>query len=257
MEIGINLQSAAWCPTEKQAKLMRENSFTRTFMMSDDCSATPETIDLFRNYGITFDTLHAPFRTINNIWKDDESGEKTLNELICGVKKCAELGIPTLIVHLSSGRPAPRINDIGHSRFDRLMSIAKENNIQIAFENQRYVANIADALESYPEAGMCWDVGHEGCFTPGKHFMPLFGDRLAALHIHDNNLIYNGDDHLLPFDGKIDFDYVARELARLSYGGTIMLEVFCENEPYNSLAPEDFYKKAASSAKRLIQKIYE
>lgn len=255
MEIGINLQSAAWCPLEKQAELMRKNSFTRAFTMSDAPDAAPETIKLFGDHGITFDTLHAPFRTINNIWKDDESGEKTLSELICGVKKCAELGIPTLIVHLSSGRPAPRINDIGHSRFDRLMSAAKKNNVQIAFENQRYVANIADALESYPEAGICWDVGHEHCFTLGKHFMPLFGDRLAALHIHDNNCTYNGDDHLLPFDGMINFDHVAYELARLSYKGTLMLEIFCENEPYNSISPEDFYKKAADAARMLVNKI--
>ena len=37
----------------------------------------------------------------------------------------------------------------------------------------------------------------------------LFGDRLCALHIHDNRCGVNTDDHLLPFDGSIDFEDVA------------------------------------------------
>ena len=255
MNLGINLycygEEDELC-LECQAELMKENGFTKTFDFPHKKEVCESNAKLLAKYGIVFDTLHAPFRGINDMWKDSDVGEKMLSKLLDGVDKCTIVGADTLIVHLSSGIPAPRINDVGFSRFDRLMEHAAKKNVKIAYENQRFVANIAAVLEEYKDAGFCWDVGHEECFTNGRRYMPLFGDRLSALHLHDNHREFNMDEHMLPFDGRLDYDYVAEQIAKHKCTGTLMLEVIRHNSNYyDDMSPEEYYKRAGEAAKKL------
>ena len=74
--------------------------------------------------GLAYETIHAPFKGINNIWLPGEEGEAILGVLTTCLESCASHGVPTMIVHLSSGNNAPAINDIGHERFDRLVDLA-------------------------------------------------------------------------------------------------------------------------------------
>lgn len=255
MNYGINLYcygtSDELC-IESQAELMRHNGFTRTFDFPSKQTANEKCANLLAKYGISFDTLHAPFKGINDMWKNGEDGDEMLKKLLNSVDKCNIVGANTLIVHLSSGIPAPRINDIGFSRFDKLMEHSEKRNIRIAYENQRFVANIAAAMESYENAGFCWDVGHEACFAFGKKYMPLFGDRLCALHLHDNHKVFNMDEHLIPFDGKVNYSYIAKELAERKYTGTLMLEVIRHNShKYDEMSAEEYYRRAGMAVKKL------
>ena len=259
MEYGINLYCYGTedeLSLECQAELMKENGFTKTFDFPHSKEVCEKNANLLSKYGIEYDTLHAPFAGINGIWKIGEDGDKMLSKLLDGVDKCVIVGAKTLIVHLSSGIPAPRINDIGFSRFDALMEHADKKNIKIAYENQRFVANIAAAMEAYDNAGFCWDVGHEGCFAFGKKYMPLFGDRLSALHLHDNHKVFNQDEHMLPFDGKLDYDYIASAIAECKYTGTLMLEVIRHNSHYyDDVSAKEYYKRAGNAAKKLKQMV--
>jgi len=255
MEIGINLYcygDEKMLSVEKQAELMEENGFTKTFDFPSSRKTCERNAEILSKYGISYDTLHAPFKGINSMWRQGDEGDAMLERLIDGVDKCALVGAGVLIVHLSSGIPAPRISDTGFARFDALMEHAEKKNIKIAYENQRFVANIAAVMEGYPEAGFCWDVGHEGCFAFGKKYMPLFGDRLSALHLHDNHKVFNGDEHMIPFDGKLDYGYIAKEIADSKYTGTLMLELMRSNSHYyDDVSPEDYYKRAGNAAKKL------
>jgi len=133
-----------------------------------------------------------------------------------------------------------------------LMEASREIGVSIAFENQRKLANLALMFEYYEDALFCWDVGHEACFAGGREYMPLFGDKLAALHIHDNTCEFNHDFHMLPYDGKINFDKVARAIAESGYTGSLMLEVGRWGSPrYDGLSAEEYYNRAGIAAKRL------
>ncbi len=254
MEIGINLGCCKELSVYDEIDLMKENGFKKTF-----CDAsredTEEAISAVQKAGLVFENLHAQLGDINDMWKEDESGDIMLGKLCGNIRLCRKFQIPTVIVHLSAGRPAPEITDAGRARYDALMECSRENGVKIAFENSRAVANLAMALEKYDDAGFCWDVGHEVCFTPGMDYMPYFGHKLAAVHIHDNYGILDGDAHMIPFDGVNNMNKVARELARVRYEKCIMLEVFKETEfqqgKYNGVSPEEFYKRAADAANRL------
>ena len=82
--------------------------------------------------------------------------------------------------------------------------------------------------------------------------MPLFKDKLVALHVHDNFI--KTDDHLIPFMGKVDFDHVGRELAESGFDGTLMLEILYGRNELSSTEPtyKDFAIKAKMAAEKVI-----
>jgi sugar phosphate isomerase/epimerase len=157
--------------------------------------------------------------------------------------------------HLSSGMKPPSLTDIGRGRFIALVEHAAAKGVQIAFENQRKLANIAWTFEEFedaPNVGFCWDTGHEACFSPGRQYMPLFGQRLICTHIHDNSGEFNRDEHLLPFDGKLDFERIARQIRESGFTGSLMLEAIAANSHlYDDMTCEAYLERAAASVRKL------
>ncbi|MBR5528124.1 MAG: sugar phosphate isomerase/epimerase [Clostridia bacterium] len=246
-KIGINLHAATGLSDEDYIKAMAGVGFEACFSGVFERERQLNVARLLEKHGISYDTLHAPFDGINAMWSENEDGDAMLARLKNTVDNCAAVGVPIAVVHLSSGEKAPSITDAGRKRYGDLVEYAVKKNIKIAFENQRKLANLAWAMETFgtDEAGFCWDCGHESCFTPGREYMPLFGDRIVCTHIHDNHGIYNGDDHILPFCGSIDFEKVAMRIKESGFCGTLMLEVFSGDDP------QKFLEIAAQAAKKL------
>ena len=113
------------------------------------------------------------------------------------------------------------------------------------------LANLAWAMEAFPDQGFCWDCGHEACFTQGREYMPLFGHRLICTHIHDNSGEFNADYHQLPFDGVFDYGRFARQIQASGYTGSLMLEVMANPKFYPDMTPEVYLRRAADVAQRL------
>lgn len=258
MELGIGILDRI--SIKDQVKYFKKYGIFRTFIGSEHADFEMA-MQLFKENGIICETLHAPFDKINDIWGEDEvAARKMINRLKDSIDKCEKNSIPVSVVHLSSGRPMPEINETGVSRFEEVFEYANKKGVIIALENQRYKENIEFFMKKYKTPGFCWDVGHEYCFSKGIRFMELFGDRLCALHIHDNRCGTDTDDHLLPFDGNIDFEEVAKAIAKSGYKGTVMLELnrfaLVEGKKiYEDLDDEEYVKRAADSARKLSDMI--
>lgn len=258
MNIGICIVRGV--PLEVQIKYLLENGVYRTFISSEyeDFDAA---IEKLSENGITCETLHAPFNKINDMWSlNFIAANRMLRRLMDAVDKCARYSIPVSVVHLSSGRPMPRINRRGIRRFDRLMKYAEEKGVTIAYENQRYLENISFFMDRHTSAGFCYDVGHENGFTHDIMFMEHFGDRLCALHVHDNRCGINTDDHMIPFDGKIDYNYFAQYIAESDFNGTMMLEISRRPKVngdymYTDISNAEYYRRAAEAARRLADMV--
>lgn len=255
MKIGINMNAYSGLELEREIELISKNGFDSVFI-GMDYSKVVEIMKLIGECNINCESIHAPFDGINDMWREGNDGDIMLSRLIDCVDTCAANSVPVCVVHLSSGVPVPRINNVGYERFLRLVEHADTHGVKIAFENQRFLANLAFVMEEFPTAGFCWDTGHEECFAHGRRFMPLFGDRLVQLHVHDNFLEHNGDSHLLPYDGKIDFERVAKSIGKAKYNNSLMLEVFNGHKPvYENTTPEDFYRRAAQRACMIAEKV--
>lgn len=255
MKIGISHRCYGELSLKEEIRLMQKNGFTATFM-SNEQDDFDKTVKDFRAAGIAVETIHAPFNKINDIWLEGAAGEEMLNRLIRSLEDAHRNGIPTVVIHLSSGVTPPMISDVGNQRFARLMEAAKTLGIVPAFENQRKLANLALMFEHYENTRFCWDTGHEACFAGGREYMPLFGEHLVALHVHDNTCEADKDYHMIPYDGRIDFDRVARQIAESPFNGTIMLELNRLKHPiYADVSAEEYYQRAGNAAKRLADAV--
>ncbi len=259
-KIGISAIPAAGETRDDYYAIIKNVGFEEVFFGYNQADTARAHCRDALNKGMGIDHIHAPFDHINDIWLEGEAGEVMLERLMDCVDCCKEYGVAKTVVHLSSKENAPFINDLGHARFDKLVDRAVAQNVQIAFENQRKLANLAFAMEIYkdvPQVGFCWDTGHEYCFTPGWEFMPLFGNRLMAIHLQDNHAVYDGDQHLIPFDGTVDFEKAARYIKNSPYEGPIMLEIFRRPESatgyagYENLSSEAYYQRAAEAARKI------
>ncbi len=253
--LGINCGTFPSLSVTETIPYVKNAGFDCMFTCYEGDADLALTLNAAAKHGLHYDFVHAPFRGINRMWKEGEEGEQMLSILMDCIESSARHGVDCAIVHLSSGDNSPHVNDLGRERFDRLIYRAGELGVKIAFENQRKLANLAFVMELYenlPHVGFCWDNAHEACFAYGREFMPLFGGRTMALHIHDNYGEHNGDLHMLPFDGALDFDRFARHIRNFDYKGTLMLETIPGNTPnYNGMSPEAFYARAYDAACRL------
>lgn len=254
-QIGISVMNSLQLTNAQFAQMISESGFTAAFSEMQTIAQHDDLANQLAKHGITFENLHAPFSHINDIWFDCDGGDIMLKELMDCIDRCHHSAIPYMVVHLSSGDNAPPVTDLGRARFTQLIDHAISKNVGIAFENQRKLANLAWAMETFSaddRVGFCWDCGHEGCFTPGREYMPIFGNRLMATHIHDNYGVYNQDCHLVPFDGSLDFERITRQIRESSYTGSLLLELIPEKTPsYMQMNPIEYIKHAAKAAKRL------
>ena len=253
LKIGINLHTG-W-PFEEIIEAFVRNGIERTFV----CIEHPQfemVMDALKQADIVVDNFHAPYEDHNHIWKEGEQGEKVLLRLLSSVDICVRYNVKLLIVHASNGTPMPPITEIGLQRFDKFMAYAKKQGVTVAYESHRFLKNVQCLMERYPEAGFCLDTGHEDAFTSGLRYMPLWGNRLVATHISDNECSCGRDMHMLPFDGHIDFEKTAREIAESCRDVVLMLEVKPSvHNMYANISVDAYYDSASEKVKKLAEMV--
>jgi sugar phosphate isomerase/epimerase len=258
MNIGMNIYDGI--PLTRQVEYFKKYGVTSTFL-GGEIPEFDQAMVLLQENGILCESLHAPYNGINAMWgEDEEAGQKMLDRLKDSVDKCAKYGIPVVVVHLSSGRPMTPISKIGLQRYEALFSYAQAKGVTVALENQRYLENLSFFMEHYDTPAFCWDNGHQYCCLNGVDLMGMFGHRLAFLHIHDNRNQLDTDDHLIPFDGNIPFDEVARQIAESGFEGTLMLELgkltTIDGKPvYGDMNDEEYIQRAATAARQVAEMV--
>lgn len=112
------------------------------------------------------------------------------------------------------------------------------------------LVGLADALE----IGICWDTGHANISSEEQEAsLSLIGSRLKMVHINDN--FAEGDVHIAPFVGSVDWAGVASGLKKAGYRGSLNLEVTCNRLPEELRA--DYARYMAAAAKHLARMIEE
>ncbi|MBQ7321974.1 MAG: sugar phosphate isomerase/epimerase [Clostridia bacterium] len=259
METGIMLYIGCKVDVYEQIRTLKEIGISRTFINAK-YPELDRVLAAIREAGIVCDTLHAEYNCsdggerfhMDDLSREGTAGDKMVARIMRNIDKCAEHHIPVIVIHPSNQAPETAINEIAKARYVALGDYAREKGVTVAFENVIYTQNLEYIMSWVPDAKFCWDCGHEWSRLKGEPPMPLFGKRLAALHIHDNFLTH--DKHMIPFTGKIDFENVGKQLAESGFDGTMMLEIMYGSNEENSLEPtyRDYAIKAKQAAQRLI-----
>lgn len=211
--------------------------------------------------GIVCNQSHAPFPT---------SCMEIRSYLKRAIECTAEAGGEICVIHPDNDKSAYENAEM----YLELLSFAKEHNVKIATENmynwdkekdvstfascatpESFNAHLDAVNDEYFVA--CLDIGHaemKGSNTNAVEMINALGNRLSALHIHDNDRV--NDCHQIPFSMNINFDEVVQALKNIGYKGYFTLEADCYLARYTEENVFDGIKKLQESA-RMLADMYE
>lgn len=206
-----------------------------------------EDVDFARNAGLIVENIHAPVHEQEHLSMNDKDGENVYQSYLQCINDCDKYGIPTVVIHLPSNDNP--INDIGLKRIKAMVCQAEKCGIKIAFENLDNVQNLELVLKAFqsPSVGFCYDSCHHINYAPQYDLLEKYGNRLCALHLHDNG--GKNNQHQLPFDGNIDWEAVVKKIALTGYTGATSLEPM--NWDYEDISIQEFLERAFQKAKKL------
>ncbi|MBO4366818.1 MAG: sugar phosphate isomerase/epimerase [Clostridia bacterium] len=206
-------------------------------------------------YGITCNQSHAPFPVYC----------AEIRELLPLALECtAEAGGKICVVHPDNYKPAEENAEM----YRELLPAAHRLNVKIAAENmwtwddahnQAGSAACSDGpdfrkhidLVNDPFLVACVDIGHaemRGLGTDARTMIRELGNRVAALHIHDNDKWH--DSHALPFTMNIDYPPILSALAEAGYSGEFTMETDFVGK-YHKDDPEEGVRILCGTARKL------
>lgn len=119
-----------------------------------------------------------------------------------------------VVMYLTSKSEAPKYNEIGLKRLQRIVDYAESLNIKVAFENTKIKGCLDYVIKNIhnKNVGICFDSGHYHVHFNDELDFSTFKDRIFAVHL-DND---QGDDlHLMPFDGTLDWKKYYQQFKRM------------------------------------------
>ena len=253
MILCINTNYTKDTPFEKRIELIKNAGFKSVMLFWNGSDVFQDELMCVKENGLRIESVYAPFHMMNNLWTD-ENPMDSLIKLHGAIDSCHNFAIKTLVVHPTDTTTPPPVSECGKTYFKGLIRYAKSLNVDLAFENiecPEYLDTIFGECDD-TNVRLCYDLGHENCFSKGSDVLSKYGGRLKALHIHDND--GTADQHAIPFDGNIDMQRFVSKLKELDYYGVISLEVMrYRSSLYDGMTDEQFLAKAFDAAKKLFE----
>ena len=252
--IGISTNNGYPIPLEFRYPLFKAAGFD-TLSLGWDNTEMATRVDrvwLAKAFDLKIEHAHASVANINTLWTEDAEGTRTCNRLLHEIDDCAEFGIGTLVLHLTSGFTPPPVSKIGMKRVEHLVRFAENVGVRLAFENLRVPPHLQTVLSTFdlPHVGLCFDTGHKNCWTPDTDWLTLYKDRVFAVHLHDND--GSGDQHRIPFRGTVNWEKTLESLAATNYTGSIVVEAaFPGDAVHEPEALKAYLKDAFESGKKM------
>jgi sugar phosphate isomerase/epimerase len=216
--------------------LIKKYGFNSTAIFySDEYSSISKEsrLNIINEANINIEYMHLPFKYVNSLWGKSKFRKSYYNEIFNAIKICKNNNIQYAVMHITNGIKNYKLSKKAFNRFKKIVKFAKKNNVTIAFENTRKIKEfefIVDNLlnNKYLEkfVAVCYDSGHNNCFTPNYDFLDKYKKYIKVVHLQDNN--GKTDEHLLPFEGKINFKNIIITLKEVEFDSDIHLEINSE-----------------------------
>lgn len=241
---------------------------TRTHVDYHDETAVAELARWLADTGLALHAIHAPITTefadgiwgpaLSNAARDHDARRLAVREAQAALAIAWRIPTAFLVVHL--GVPgelaAPDDNDLDAARrsLEELHAMAAPLGVRIAVEvipNALSAgATLVRLLEEevdLPNAGVCLDYGHAFLMGDLVDAVETVSGHLVTTHVHDNG--GQNDDHLVPFDGAIDWAAAMMATRKIGYDGTLLLELANTDHPRSVLQKA---RKARAKLERML-----
>jgi len=153
--------------------------------------------------------------------------------------------IQVLVVHLGLPRtqsPSPGDNNRDGARrsVEELQRLASPLGVRVAVEVIPNELSRAGSLVHFveedldaPEVGICLDFGHAHMDGDLLDAIETVSGHVITTHVHDNH--GRTDDHLVPFDGTIDWPAAMTAVQKIGYDQTLLFEIASHRSPVDTL----------------------
>jgi sugar phosphate isomerase/epimerase len=226
---------------------------TRTHFDYHNPAAVADLQEWLADAGLQLKSIHAPTADsyIGGRWSgtlslasvDPETRTYTIAECEHALHIARRIPAAVLVAHL--GVPRTQRSPNGDSRsaarrsVEELVRIAEPLGVQIALEvipnELSRAASIVHFIEEdFDQVGICLDVGHAHLDGDVIDAIETVSEHLIATHLHDN--AGRTDDHLLPFEGTIDWAGALLAVQKVGYDGPFTLEVVPKGSTKDTLA---------------------
>ena len=193
--------------------------------------------NFFRSYGVPITQTHAPFH-FSDFADPVAYKESIFPTIVRSVEVSSAMGASIIVVHplhyMTYAGHEEEIFQLNMDFYRSLIPVCKNCGIKVAVENmfQRdprrghivhdtcsRAEEFCDYIDSVGSEWIvaCLDIGHVVLVGEDiPRMIRMLGDRLQALHIHDND--YKDDLHALPYTHQIKFDEMTKALRILEEG---------------------------------------
>ena len=208
--------------------------------------ASQQAVRAFRGcldeYGLKLQSLHAPTERGSGAGRsggvpisisDPERIRRVdaVDEVKRALEVAETVAFRYLIQHMTSTRQPldPRNLDAAFSSLEHLVLFAKQRGVTIAIENTPGEFSSPESLAQFVkqtrlnDLRFCFDIGHAHMAEGVAAGIELMLDRIVTVHLHDNH--GEKDEHLLPFEGTIDWGTALAALAGAPEAPAFVLEL--------------------------------
>jgi sugar phosphate isomerase/epimerase len=227
---------------------------TRTHFDYHNPSAVADLQGWLGEAGLELRSIHAPTAesftggrwsgSLSLASTDPDARAHAVSETEKALHIARRIPAPVLVAHLGIPRFQPS-NAAGDSRasarrsIEELLRTAEPLGVRIAVEVIPNELSRAGSIVHFVEhdlegVGICLDFGHAHLDGDVVDAVETVSEHLIATHLHDNR--GRSDDHLLPFDGTIDWAGTLLAVQKVGYDGPFMFEIVPNGSTRETLA---------------------
>lgn len=238
---------------------------TRAHLDYHDARAVGELGEWLRDTRLELHSVHAPIvdaisggkwvGSFSNASGDEARRRRAIEETKAALDMARVIPYRYLVLHL--GMPTVEKVPAGDNQpaaarrsVEEIAALAADVHVQVAIEVIPNTLSSPDAICRLIEndleglnVGICLDYGHASLGGDVVEAIETISGHLLTTHVHDN--AGRRDDHLVPFQGRIDWDTAMMATQKIGYDGVLMFEVGTAGDPVAAL------KQMASARERL------
>jgi sugar phosphate isomerase/epimerase len=217
-----------------------------------DVNQVQDVAHWFSDHAVTLHSLHAP---LYNDWNWGRSGGllisvanlerrariASMDEIKRAIEVAEHLPFRYLVLHLGVPNEAYDLRkfDAAFTSIEHLNLFAKARGAQILLENIPSELSTPERILTFLQytrldLKICFDTGHAHMTGGVQADFRTLQERIAAIHLHDNH--GEKDEHLLPFEGEIDWAQTIRDFRSAGGQFPIFFELHSERKVPDVLA---------------------
>jgi sugar phosphate isomerase/epimerase len=216
---------------------------TRSHFDYHDDRAIADLESWLRDSGLTLHSIHAPIMDrmgpgdqwgspFSNAVTDNAKRQAAIRETDAALNIARRIETAILVLHLGTPTSQGGENNRGAAvrSAEEICRLAAPVGVQVAVEvipndlssPASLVSLVERELEGLP-AGICLDFGHAFLLGDVPDAIETAAEHVITTHVHDNH--GRKDEHLVPFNGRIDWNGALVTMQKIGYDGTYLLEL--------------------------------